>query len=1071
MFENYHKHTDGSNIFTPDSSVKYEDYAKRAVELGHKTLSTVEHGYQGMYFEAYKVAKKYGLKFIYGAEAYWVKNRHDKDKTNNHIIILAKNNNGRKALNKVLSEANETGYYYKPRLDLELIMSLPEKDVFITSACVGFWGYENTEDIVLKLYEKFKDNFMLEIQYQPFELQYDINKKILKMHEEYGINIIAGMDSHYIYDHEKIDRDEVLLSKGIKYENEDDFYMDYPDYDTAFHRFKNQNIFSGEQIQLALNNTNLILEFEDYDNVEIFQDNIKLPSLYPNLTQKKKNNKLKKIILTEWNKRKKHIDKTKHKEYELEIKKEFKIIIDTKMTDYFLLDYEIIKESVKKGGIITSSGRGSAVAFYINNLLGFTKIDRIASEVKMFPERFMSVSRILETKSLPDIDFNTGNPEVFVEAQNKIFGEEHSYPMIAYGTFKIKSAFKMYAKAKGLDFEISNRISSQIAKFEKDLSHLDDDEKDTIDIYNYIDSKYHKIFDDSKKYRGIISNKTPHSCGHLIYNKNIREEIGLIKVKTDSTKKETVVCLMDGRSAENFKFLKNDLLKVDVSKTNYLIAKKIGMELPDQNKLQAIANEINAWEIYEKGLTIGVNQLEKQNTKLKGMRYKPKTISELCAFVAGIRPSFQSMYHIFEKRQDFKYEIPTFDKIIRGTGVQASFILYQETIMAVLSFAGFPEDETYSILKAISKKRDYIFKEIKPNFIENLSKKFKDNDNLSHEEATNNANKVWKIIEDSSRYGFNASHSYCMAYDSLLGAVFKKGYALDFYETQLEEYNKKKNKDKISDFKQEIPKMNIKLEEIKFGNNNTSFKANKKNNSIMQPLSSIKYMNTSISYELYEISKRKKYKTFIDLLIDLKDFTSLKKNQLEILIKLDYFKEFGKSQYLLNIVEIYDNLYTSKQINKSKLKKLNLTEDLMEKYSETITEKTYKDFNSFLLMEELIDGLENKDMSLKEKISAEEEYLGYIKYKNVKVSDKFWYVVEIKTYKNKERPYLKLYNISNGKLESFKITSGFANNPFKEKDIIKVNSIKKVPKMTKNADGKWVKTEGFNMHIERWQVF
>ena len=157
--QNYHRHTSYSE---GDSAAMPEEYAKRAVELGHKVISSVEHGWQGYYHKAFELAKEYNLKFIFGTEAYWVKDRQkeyeerdketgeviknkdgtirtNKDKSNNHIIILAKNENGRRAINRILSDANETGYYYKPRIDLELIFSLPADDVFITTACVAFW--------------------------------------------------------------------------------------------------------------------------------------------------------------------------------------------------------------------------------------------------------------------------------------------------------------------------------------------------------------------------------------------------------------------------------------------------------------------------------------------------------------------------------------------------------------------------------------------------------------------------------------------------------------------------------------------------------------------------------------------------------------------------------------------------------------------------------------------------------------------------------------------------------------------------------------------------------------------
>ena len=149
--------------------------------------------------------------------------------------------------------------------------------------------------------------------------------------------------------------------------------------------------------------------------------------------------------------------------------------------DYFLLDYEIVKRGKEKGGVITSTGRGSGVSYYTCKLLDLTKIDRISSPVKLYPERFLSKTRILETKSLADLDLNLANPEVFAEAQREILGDEHSYPMIAWGTMRAKEAWKMYSRANHIDFDTANEVSGQIEEYEFALKHAEGDDDILID--------------------------------------------------------------------------------------------------------------------------------------------------------------------------------------------------------------------------------------------------------------------------------------------------------------------------------------------------------------------------------------------------------------------------------------------------------------------------------------------------------------------------------------------------------------------------------------------------------------
>jgi len=515
-----------SNISTPDSTISNRARAIRASELGQKVLSGVEHGWCGRFIETIELAKEFELKPLLGAEVYIVKNRFEKDRTNAHLILLAKNENGRKAINRILSEANISGFYYKARIDLELLFTLPKDDVWVTSACVAGlpWKYEDSEFILAQLHNYFQENFYLEVQNHNVESQKTLNKKILDLSQAYNIKIIAGMDSHLISENQYQEREDYLLSRGIEYPEENNWYLDWPSYDEAFKRFEEQGVLNQEQIAEALNNTNIFEKVEPYTSVIFDPDIIKLPTLYPENSQEEKNKILENLIWEQWEKEKIHIDREKHSLYEEEIRKELDTVFITNMSDYFLLDYEVIKHGKELGGQITLTGRGSAPSFYLSKLLGFTTIDRISASVKLFPERFISAERLLETKSLPDIDFNLGNPEVFARAQNDILGDGHSYPMIAFGTVKVSGAWKLYSRISNIDFETANEVSEQLQKYEMDLKHTDnDEEKDLLNVLDYIDPKYHQIFNESKKYLGLVNSLTPHPCfvaGTKVYTNN-----------------------------------------------------------------------------------------------------------------------------------------------------------------------------------------------------------------------------------------------------------------------------------------------------------------------------------------------------------------------------------------------------------------------------------------------------------------------------------------------------------------------------------------------------------------------
>lgn len=1062
--QNYHRHTSYSNIYVADSAAVNEDYAKRAVELGHKVISSVEHGWQGYYFETYELAKKYDLKFIFGAEAYWVKNRFEKDRTNGHIIMLAKNENGRRAINSILSTANEDGYYFRPRVDIELLLSLPADDVMITTACIAFWHYDDIEDILVQLHNHFKKNLFLEIQYHDTESQVKLNQRILALSEKYGIEMIVGMDSHYIYPDQSKERDYILAAKNIHYEDEDGWFMDYPDDETTMNRFLKQNVFTRDQIQRAMDNTDLLLEFEDYalDN-RIFSKDIKLPSLYdgnhtidgvllPKLDQEQRNKEYSKLISKLFKEYVKGVDESQYNDYFEGVKSEVQTIKDTNMSDYFLIDYYMVKRALEKGGVLTDSGRGSSVGYFTNTLLGFSKVDRFQSPIKLYPERFISKSRILETKSLPDIDLNWGTPDIAAEAQEEILGKDHAYPMIAFGTCKKKSAFKLYARSQNMDFDLANTISGQIEKYDEALKYADDDEKDDINIYDYVDEEYHSYIDASKKYQGIIMDKKKAPCAYLLYDGSIREEIGLIKCKSETTKKEYMTAVIDGAIAENYKFLKNDILKVDVVLLIDLIYKRIGLKHHTVNELmELVKNDQAVWDIYANGYTMGVNQVEKASTTRKAMKYRPRNVSELSAFIAAIRPAFKSMYSKLENREEFSYGIPAFDKILQTEELPQSFILYQEQTMNTLNYAGFPIDECYGIIKAIAKKHPEKVKPLKERFITGFKDKIMQDDGISAEKAEEDSAKVWQIISDSCGYGFNSAHAYCMALDSLYNAYLKAHYPYEFYEVLLQTYSDKGKKDKVAELKQEMSKaFGIKEGNYKFGLDNRKFIADPENQTIYPSLLSIKGLSQGCANDLYALGQ-KKYDNFYELWKDMKKKKNLNSGKINTLIEIGYFDDFGTIGKIKRFIEILDQLYDRSQFSKTNPPVEFLS--IIKKYSEE-TDKQYRKFDYDAALTEIWETLEDTDIPFNERLKYELQNIGYVKTLVPDMSPDYAFVQDFECkYKN---PKLTLYRLCDGTTEVVKVRrKKYDEAPINVGDIIKTIECSEEGRWSKDQNGDW----------------
>lgn len=991
IYQNYHRHSYYTNPIVADSIASNENYAKRASELGHGIISIMEHGWQGRYIEGFELAQQYGLKFVSGVEAYWVKDRFEKDRSNCHIYIGAKNERGRRAMNDVMAEANITGFYMRPRLDIPLLLSLPADDVIVTTACVAYWKYEDIDDITLRLRDHFRENFFLEVQYHNMDKQIAVNEHVLDLRAKHNIPIIMGCDSHYLFPSDAGERSDYIVSKGIEYPDEQGFVLDYPDGDEAYRRFANQGVLSHSDIIEAMENTNVFLKVEDYD-CACFTKDIKMPSLHPNWTQDQKDAAYDNLIWSAWSKEKENIPSDKWPHYESEIQKEVDIVHQTFHADYFLDDHAIVKKGKENGGVLTKTGRGSAVSFYTNKLLGLTDVDRIAAKVKMYPERFMSATRILETGSIADIDLNVADRDPFLRAQKEIMGEESSYEMIAYGTLKPKAAWKMYAKSQNVDFIVANEVSDQISKYENAVKHASEDEKDDINVMDYIDPAYHEIFEQSRNYRGIVSHLTPHPCATLLYQGNIRQEIGLINIKGK------ICCIMDGLWAEQYHFLKNDWLKVSVVDLIDRVYKRIGIPQHSEQELLAMCPpDSPVWDmVYGRSCTLGINQVEQVGTSSRAAKYKPHNISELCAFVAAIRPGFKSMYKRFENREHFEYGIKSLDGLIQTEEMHDSFMLYQEMAMAVLHYAGIPMSECYGIIKNIAKKRVQKVLAYKQTFTEGFKKELMDHENETAEEAEGVAHDVWQILEDSSRYSFNASHSYCVAEDSLYGAYLKTNYHLEFYETFLRILEEKGDKDRINAVKEEAENyFNVQFPPYRFRQDNRSFSVMEGKNAIQNSITAIKGMGKTVGEILYECGKQQ-HDNFISVLTWL-DQHSLKAATVTPLIKIDYFEEFGNSVELLRILEMFDFF---KQGNAKTVKRDKITDpsmqEIIEKHSTWVNSKgvelksyTITDMAGLLSdIESMIKSIGFKDVSISVKMEMQKEILGYVELTTNKEEDR-----------------------------------------------------------------------------------
>ena len=801
------------------------------------------------------------------------------------MIVAAKNSEGRGDINFALSIANEDGYYYKPRIDLELLFNIPKDNVIVTSACVAGWNYEDAEDIWIKIHNYFGDNFFLEVQYHNTEKQKKLNEKILRIARENNIQIICGLDSHYVKDENSVKRDQILKYKNVNYPDEDGWYMDYPDTQTVIKRFKEQGVLSDEEIFRAIMNTNVFVsECEEI----VLDRTFKIPSVYKGKTYDEKCKIYKNVLNIAYSK-----EKEKSKEKADGIRYEAKEVMEAGVVDYFLTSKAIVDEAVNnQGGILTTTSRGSAASFITNKLLGLTTVDRFNADIPIYPERFLTKERVLAGQ-MPDIDLNVATQEPFVKAAKKLLGEHGCYPLMAIEKLKEKAAWQLYAGANDVRPEDANQISKYLDEYNKALKYADDDEKEDIHVEDYIPEEYIELFKQSNEYQGITINLKVHACGHFIFDGDIRREVGLISAVSETTGKRTICAAIEGGFLDEFGYVKEDFLIVDSVYLTYKFFHSIEMEVPTFDELRKMIDGDKAtWDIYAKGITCCVNQCEKEATTNRVKKYKPQNLAELSNFIAAIRPGFASLLNTFLNREPYTTGETKIDSLLDDT---SHFMIYQESIMKVLSFLKLAMGETYGVIKSISKKK--LKGEKKENLLSELNTAWLDEFN-----NTDNFNNVWNVIEDSARYAFNSPHAYSMGGDSAYQAWFKAHHTATFYEVAINHYQEKNKKDKIDALVKEAIKFyDYKLGTYEFGTDNSTVTIDEEKKLIYPNLSSIKGFGEGVSKTLYELGQ-KQYKDFVEVLTALFS-NSINKTIVDKLIKIDYFRKYGDINTLLAIAK------------------------------------------------------------------------------------------------------------------------------------------------------------------------
>ena len=769
-FVHLHTHSHYSLL---DGLAKIDGLISRAKELGMESLAITDHGNLYGAIEFYQKAKKSGLKPIIGVEAYLTsQSRFDKrsriDDRPYHLILLAQNKTGWLNLLQLVTKSNLEGFYYKPRIDKELLAQHHEGLIALSACMAGEISRLIAAEKIPAAKEKVieyqnifgPENFFLEIGHHPGIKDHEkINQAIIELSKETGAPLVATQDIHYLKS-EDAPYHEILLAvqTGNKVDDpdrltfkHDDFSMRSPEQMTEF--FKD--------IPEAITNTTKIA---DRCNLEIELGKILLPD-FPVPEGQTSNSYLHNLVNEKLTERFSKITE----EIKKRLDNELSVIEKTGFADYFLIVRDIV-DWAKQRGIVVGPGRGSAAGSLVSYVLGITNIDPLKYDLLF--ERFLNADRI----QMPDIDIDftdVRRDEVVAYVREK-YGADRVAQIITFGTMAARAAIRDSGRALGFAYGFCDQISKMIP-FQFNLEKALEEVTELRDLYDH-DANAKRLIDSAKKLEGVARHASVHACGLVISKEALTNYLPLQYAPQD---KNIIITQFEMHSVEDIGLLKMDLLGLRnltiIEKTLNLI-KDIHQKEIDINQIPL--NDKKTFELLRAGETTGIFQLESSGMRGYLKQLKPNEIEDIIAMVSLYRPGPMELLPQYIRRKHGQEKItylhPRLEPILAKTYGVA---VYQEQLMTIArDLAGFSLTEADILRKAVGKKIKSLLQSQAEKMINGMIKN-------GIEEKT--AKNIWHWFEPFAQYGFNKSHATCYALIGYQTAYLRVHYPVEFFSSLL----------------------------------------------------------------------------------------------------------------------------------------------------------------------------------------------------------------------------------------------------------------------------------------------
>lgn len=887
-FTHLHLHSHYSLL---DGLPKIDEILDYIKSQGMDSVALTDHGVLYGAVEFYKKAKARGIKPIIGCEVYQAfekmeQKRPNIDNKRYHLILLVKNEEGYKNLVKLVTEAHLKGFYYKPRIDDDLL-SEHSQGLIALSACLQgkipqlILGkkIKEAEKTARKYQEIFgKDNFYLELQHHPgIPEQEKVNKVLISFSKKLNIPLVATNDCHYLRkDDAEVQDILMLINTGSDPNDPERLTMKTDDFSV---REPQEMIKDFKDVPEVIYNTQKIAK---RCNFEFKLGEIKLP-YYPLPEEEEPNQYLKKLCYQGIEKR----ELKKDKEIIDRLEDELSVIKKTGFAPYFLIVQDFVNWA-KENRIVVGPGRGSAGGSLVAYLLNITNINPL--KYNLLFERFLNPGR---TKTLPDIDldFTDRRRDEVINYVAQKYGRDKVAQIITFGTMASRAVVRDVGRALNYNYSFCDKIAKLIPfgySLDETLAKI----REFRELYQS-DPKIEKLVNFAKKLEGCARHASTHACG-VVISKEPLDEIVPLQFPTQND--QNIVTQYEMHAIEDLGLLKMDFLGL----------KNLTIIEDTLNKIYAIRHEKvdieniplddkQAYKLLQKGDCIGVFQLESEGMRRYLKQLKPTEFEDIIAMVALYRPGPMALIPDYiagkYKKKKVEYLHPKLKSILESTfGIP----VYQEQVMKIAQgLAGFTLTEADVLRKAMGKKIKSLLLAQKKKFIEGCKK---------NEIPESISQKIWRWFEPFAHYSFNRSHAAAYATIAYQTAYLKVHYTLEFMASLLT--SEKANIERIGFLMEECKRMGIEVLPPNLNESFRYFSVIPKENKIRFGLAAIKNVGENVVEEIVKERKEKGHFQSIEDFVSRVPIKVLNKKSLESLIKTGTFDKFGERKKLLNNLEL-----------------------------------------------------------------------------------------------------------------------------------------------------------------------